>query len=326
MRRSEYFSDTFTDILEAFRADKGNSRTYEEYVSFLNLLCDYFKKDFLEITETDATSYFHALEERIVEGLLSNSTFCARLSCFRSIGKYVMDNYPDLGYRNAFLKIVRPEVDHSISEDQIPSLEELDEILSAAKGISPMDYLIVALATRMCLSAIDIVRLDKGHVFQDNGIVRLILEPTKGSKKPVRYVTVPDDVAPVLKEYMQKLSAGADTEGYDEQGHLFYNEWHRPLRPRNLDSRFKKVLKKSGIEKPYTMKDLRTRGLLELTYTSADIEDIQTYANIGPQRMADYLRSEAYIENSCPPNLVNYQLASRNVGKTDEKQPSVVGE
>lgn len=315
MRRSEYFSDEFQNVLEAFRADKGNSRTYEEYVSFLNLICDYYGKDFLEITEADAASYFHKLEERIIEGSLSSSTFCARLSCYRSMGKYVMDNYPDIPYQNSFLKIVRPEVDHSITEDQIPSLEELDKILSSAKEISPMDYLIVALATRMCLSAIDIVRLDKGHVFQDNGRIRLILEPTKGSKKPVRYVTVPDDVTPVLKEYMQELSSGADNEGYDEQGHLFYNEWHRPLRPRNLDSRFKKVLKQSGVNKSYTMKDLRTRGLLELTYTSADIDDIQTYANIGPQRMADYLKSEAYIENSCPPNLVNYQLASKNVEK-----------
>jgi site-specific recombinase XerD len=97
----------------------------------------------------------------------------------------------------------------------------------------------------------------------------------------------------------------------DESGHLFYNKHNNPLTARNLDAYFEKIWKKSGIETKYTLKDLRSRSILDMVSAAirsgSDLPTVGAYVGIKDLRLNTYVSANTIV-GDCPADLVNFQI------------------
>lgn len=308
---SPYLIDITKELLTSYLGTLKNPRTKEEYSANINNLCNAVEKDFIDISKEDAVSFFEKMKGKVADGDLSRKTFNMRLSTCRSFAAYIETSEMEEGYKNPFNEITFPPVENEITDESIPSLEELDKVMSAARESGLRDYLIFALATRMCLSSTAILRLTRECFREEQGQAFLVVLPAGATKNnhdvTARFLKVPSDVAEIFKKYLSELTQT------DEAGHIFFNEKGTPMRLRNLDTRVKKIIGNAELTKSYTMKDLRNRGIIDMVAAideddTGTEEGVQEYLGVQPARMADYIRS-AKIVTSCPPeNLVNYRL------------------
>ena len=303
MRECIYYSESFNMIFKEYLVRISNQRTAYEYEGYVILLCNYCCKDFLEITKEDAMSFFNYMESKRQNGTLSGKTICVRLSCYRALTLYIQKNHPELELSNAFLDIKRPDVSDEIQQINIPSMKELDAVMSVAKE-EPMYYCIIAMATRTALSASNIVKLTLNNIKIIDG--QTVLQISQESKKKEDiFVRLPEDVIMILSDYMDTL----DENLLDSEGHLFYNKHKHALTIKNLDDAVARILKKSGLENKYTMKDFRTRAVLEYAKAGATEHEIVDYTGLGELRIRSFYRAASKISD-CPASLVNYSLRS----------------
>ena len=299
----EFFIEKFNEYLSVFCASLKNQRTAIEYCRCISLICTHFKKDFLEITRDDAITFFSYMENRVALGTLKKSTVNSRNSCYNKVANFITERYPDSGYANAFATIPSMRgVKNNISPSRIPSMSDIDALLSHAP--SSMYYLIFCLAFRVALSASDIIGLKAKNVqkIDDNYCIHY---PAKNKFSPDRVVVLPRDIESLLSKYISELSY------LDEEGHLFYNEHKNPLTLRNLDAAFERALKASEIKERYTLKDFRSRSILDMV--SATIKNGVDTSIVGPYVGIKDLRLETYVSahtivNECLADLVNIQI------------------
>ena len=307
-RTSVYLSDKFQHYFAQYAATLRNERTEAEYRGAVSLLCDYAKKDFLAITEQDADTYFHYLTKRVIEGSLKNTTLNGRLYILKQVASYISETFPEANYKNPFL-LVQPErgIKNNIKPSSIPSLAEIDLFLSHVE--SPMYYLIFCMAFRIALSAMDILSLKLSIVqkFDDSYCLHY---PPQDRFTPGRVVVLPKDIEELLLNYIANMSY------VDDKGHLFYNKHHNPLTPRNLDACFERTLKASGIEAKYTLKDFRSRGILDMVNAAlksdTDISSVGSYVGIKDLRLNTYVSANTIV-GDCPANLVNFSVKSADM-------------
>lgn len=297
---SEYMSENFIeDILLPFLQRAKTKRTAVEYVGYLRILSDYLQKDFLDITEEDASHVFDNWRGRVFSGTLSKKTVCVRLSCYRSLSKYIMEEYGDLypNFINPFEDIERPEINDSLKYESIPSMEEIDAIFSQAQD-DKMYYLILSLATRACLPSSKITKITRSSISIDDNIVGLHIKDSKGNEN---FIVLPDDVGELLLTYLDELTS------VDEAGHIFYNKHGHPLTIKNLDTRITQLVNAAGLENHYTLKDLRARGILEMAKAGASEQAISSYTELGAIRLSQFAQAKGYV-GDCPANLVNFRI------------------
>ncbi len=288
--------ETASTYIEPFLSTLRAERTKIEYVGYIRILCEYVCKDFMEITLEDAHRTFHNWKERIRSGELSKKTVCVRLSCYNSLARYIESVEGD-EYRNPFEHIERPEVADKINPLNVPTLEEMDRIMSAASS-DTMAFLIFALVSRCAISATNITRITKDSVINEGGRVGLIFSETAVYKSD-NVVMLPDDVATLFMSYIQ-------LPGFrDKEGHIFYNKHNRPLTIKNLDTLASKYIGMAGYK--YTLKDLRSLAIIEMANAGVSEADIMRYVNIGPMRTRQFYEATS-VYNECPANAVNYRL------------------
>lgn len=288
--------ETILEHIEPFLASLRAERTRTEYVGYLRLLCDYLCMDFMDIGPAEADRVFHNWKQRIPRGELSKKTVCVRLSCYNSLARYI-----ELGsngeYKNPFEHIERPEVIDKISPLNIPTLDEMDKILSAASG-DPMAYLIFALVSRCAISATKITRITFDSIIKEGDKVGLIFAETAAFKED-NIVMLPDDVATLFMDYV-------NTPRYrDSVGHIFYNKHNHPISIKNLDSLASKYIGMTGYK--YTLKDLRSFAIIEMANAGVEESDVMKYVNIGAMRTRQFYEAKGVL-SKCPANAVNYRL------------------
>lgn len=298
----DFCSEEFKEMYADYGCSVNTVSTLDEYTSYLNMLCTYLGKDYLDITEEDAQRYISHLLSKNSAGNLSKKTICVRLSCYKAVGRYV--EQVKKGFASPFKRIRRPDkADDRINPDRIPSITELDAFMTVVKD-DPMFFLIYALATRVGLSASTILQLKDSDVIiedmaaagEERSIVILRL-PSKGLSSE-RFITLPSDVGEITKRY---LAVAVPVDGY-----IFTNQHNRPMTIRNLDSATERFVRKSGINR-YTMKDFRNRAILELAKSGVDLETIGEYAGLARMRVGTLATSKSII-GTCPVDMVNYQL------------------
>lgn len=292
-----YFSEEFENCLEEFLHGYGE-RSAKEYVGSVRIICNYLEKDFIEITPEDAGLFFNYMAQRIQHENLSASTYNSRLSCYKNLSQFIEATCPELCFENPFTLIEPKQLSVNIKASCIPSLAELDALLTTCQG-NLMYYLIFSLAFRMSLSSSDIISLTLNHIHKvDDKTVFTF------SGKESRVLAVPEDVCELLYAYIgsEPFLSLADVEG-----HLFYNQYGNPLTLRNLDKLVKKMVRESGISNKYTLKDFRARAILDMVYSgmgcvtddgSSVMEDICEYANIGDLRLTHYLNAVNLVRES----------------------------
>jgi len=296
---SEYMSEDFIqDILSPYLASMKNKRTAVEYVGYLRLLCNKVCKDFLDITSEDAYHVFEAWKSLMRSGELSRKTICVRLACYNSISKFIQEklDYPD--FVNPFDSIARPEVVDTVAPNKTPTMREVDMIVSQTKD-NPMYYLIMALVTRACIPSSKITRITLNSIVREDGKVALLFKNNTYDSHSV--VVLPGDVVVLLDSYLSTLSE------VDEKGHIFYNARGNALTLKNLDTAISKYVKKSGVGENYTIKDIRTRAILELVAAGASENSVMQYTGLGPMRTQQFFEVKAML-SECPADLVNYRM------------------
>lgn len=297
-----YISKEFIqDYLSAFLNSVRGDRTKVEYVGYIRLLCEKLGKDFLDITDDDAFKIFHSWKEDCRRGDLSRKTICVRLACYNSLARFITNFDSELEYENPFAGITRPEVTDSISALHVPSLEELDAIMSAASS-DPMCYLVLALVSRCGLSATKITQITMNSIVRDESKVGIILKE-KTSSKEDNVIVLPDDVATLFINYVE----GLPDSMLDYEGHVFYNSRGRALTIKNLDTYISKYVSMANLERVYTLKDIRSRAVLEMIHAGASETEVMKYVNIGPMRTRQFYEAKGLLSD-CPANLVNYRL------------------
>lgn len=276
-----------------------NPRTKAEYFGYIRVLCNnVLYKDFLDITEKDAKRAFSTFRRKMREEKLSIRTIKVRLSCYNSFSKFIEEEYPEYGFVNPFEEIEKPFLTDEVSSKNIPSLEEIDKILTTVKK-NRMYYLIIAMTMRTGIAPSKLLNLTNSSVFTEEDRV-CIYVPDKMEKKTVT-MTLPDDIGKLLVEYMELI------EEQDFEGHLFYNKYGNALTLKNLDTTIKRIIKKAGIENDYTIKDLRSRAILDMLHAGADEKDVANYVGIQGIRLRQFSNAKGIVRG-CPADLVNFQL------------------
>lgn len=299
MRRSEYMSDMFVNqIYAGFAATKKKKRTADEYFLAATHICDFAKKDFTDLTKEDAKAYWDFLEchEKADGTKISKRTIKMRFVGLKQLAKYIMAAYPDYMEENPFDGIALPETNESLRLQRIPSLKEIDDLLSACKSDTQM-FLIVSMISRMGLTAKEVVNLKKQQILEtgENEIAILFLAKD-GKTEELR--PVPEDIKDMLLGYIDK-------NGVEE--HLFFNQWGKTLTERNLDYLLKKYSELAGTETFFSVKDLRNRAILSMLQTGTDPRTVAQYSGIGMVRVNQFV-AEGNVLAECPANLVNYRI------------------
>ena len=293
---TEICSDEFKEYFFGCMQSK-NKRTVDEYISYINIICKSLGKDFMDITADDAQRHFASLASKLADGKLTRKTVCVRLSCYRTVAMYIEER--ESAYRNAFAKIIRPEVNADFDPSRIPTLADLDDLFTSI-GNDRQTYLIVALASRVGLSTTSILSLTPSSVLNENGKTYLHFPPKSEFKKD-SFIQLPEDVAELMNNYLKCIAVK------DNSDRIFKNSRGNNLTLKNLDVAVKKYVTKAGLNE-YTMKDFRNRAILEMGLHGASISSLSDYTGLQPLRLESFIKNKDLVEGNCPAELVNYRL------------------
>ena len=294
---SDFCSDEFQQYFYNFTAPKNTSTRYE-YVSYVNMLCNYLGKDFLDITSDDALKFLNHMNSRRSDGKLKRKTIVVRLACYNAMAQYIEDKLD--GYHNPFSKLQRPEVKSEFDPDKIPTMGELDLLFSEAKK-DPKDFLILALAARAGLSASKILQLTTKSIWRDGNSTFLRIESSDGFGDAYD-IRLPKDVRDVMDFYISKLDIDLS-----KREPLFKNKWGNALSIQNVDQLIKRLTSKCDLSE-YTLKDFRNRAYLEMAKSGSSIESFMQYTGLESMQTEKFYKYKELVGKDCPSELVNYRL------------------
>ena len=297
----QYCSDEFTQYFYDFTFPK-NANTKNEYISYVNLLCNFLEKDFLDITVSDAQRFLDFMNNKRSDGKLDRKTISVRLASYNTIASYISDRSDD--YSNPFSRLIRPTVKSDFDPSMIPSLEELDMLFSEAKK-EPQDFLILALATRCALSASSILQLDTKSIVFDGDEIQLHMK-SGGDFDRDSFILLPEDVRDILKDFLEKKFVDTSVKAP-----LFKNKWGNALSIQNVDQLIKRLATRCGLEK-YTLKDFRNSAIYDMVESGASVDDIMSYTGLKTQRLEMFFKNKSLVKSrdkkACPPELVNIRI------------------
>lgn len=285
---SEYMSKTFiNDIYPAFASSLKAQRTREEYFAMICLYCDFLKKDFMEQTMSDALRYNRYLSNRVLNGSFSTTSMVTRIACYRKIEDYLRDTYGEDFCERCWGKIQMPALESSISEKQIPTVEDLDELLNLAKSEGLMWYVIISLVIKCALTASEIVNFKRENLISEHDNLYVYF-PQKGNRnfQERRYLKMPDDMKELFVSYMATLDPGSE--------HFFFNKKGRPVSLKNIDDALARMYARSD-HKRYTIKDIRTRGILEMLSATDNPQAVADYVGLSQLRMKTFVEAAGLI-------------------------------
>ena len=281
---SIYFSETFKEILSDFSNFKLRSKkTRRNYIRSVSNLCDFLQKDFLDIDKNDADRYFEYISRQKDDSGNSEvgiKTIAARASIFRSIGRFIVlnranyRNLPD-DYQNVFLGLSTGAYSEYINPLKVPTLEELDDILEAAKN-DEMIYLIFSLVIRCALTPNEICSINAEMINTDaDGRAFLSLKKKNGHS---RHIKIPPDVFGLLITYVEHINVTS--------GPIFFCRHGNVLQYPQLNNYTKAIIKTTGYT--YTLKDIRNASIAYMLFGGAVPKDVADYAGISERWMYRY--------------------------------------
>ncbi len=285
---SDYMSDTFiNEIFPAFSGVLKAQRTREEYFAMICLYCDFIKKDFFEQTMEDAFRYNRYLTGRVLNGSFSTTSMVTRIACYRKTEDFLRDTYGEDFCERCWGKIQMPSLDSSISEKQIPSVEDLDDLLNRAKKEGFMWYVIISLVIKCALTASEIVHFKKENLISEHGELYVYF-PQKGNRnfQEQRYLKMPEDMRDLFLSYLATLPKDTST--------FFVNQRGRAVSLKNIDDALARMYKDS--DNKYTIKDIRTRGILEMLTATDNPQAVADYVGLSQLRMKSFIDAAGLLD------------------------------
>ena len=267
---SGYYSENFRQMwdevmsLYSFK-DSTNERTVKNYGSTVKLVCEFCKKDFLELTDEDAAAYYSHLSEMISSGKLSEATVHTYKKNLRSVGSYFEHMLEERGdaYINPFRGRIYTKKKKLKKDNDTASIPDKKDILRLLELIKlnekPQYYYIFCIMTyflkvtpvKICgMKAGDI--LIKGHKAEFTYEIGPRRPKTENPDRNFSNIQadacrvtycLPEEVnagfVEFYPEYVKKISSRLGAE----PAAAFYNRNYEPVNFKTLGSIFRKNLK-----------------------------------------------------------------------------------
>ena len=264
----EYLSAIFLRIFDEYANERLKKQiTKDEYWERICYLCNYAKKDFLKLTDSDVAEYFDNAN-------ISIGTKRARLRTYRAIGRYIDKMAMIYGltpnYATVFLSVDLGEPDMYYKLEDLPTFKDIDLLFCYFKEQHDLaTFIAMALALRCCLTMAEIVSLEKKMLFQDlSGSYGLRL---RVSDLNDRFIKIPDDIAQLIIQYVNTR--------LDDEPHLLLNTYGKPLGVRTLQTRLQMACKACDekIENAITFNGLRVLGITLMLKKGASVKKVLDY-------------------------------------------------
>lgn len=283
--KSIYMTELFMKcVWEEYAKTLKLKKTRSNYFYNICSLCDFAKADFPQIDEEMALAYFDMC--RHADSRPTNKTMHTWLSCYRSIGRYIMGhcrNLPQMSeYKSPFETIYLTDYSDDIQASELPSEAELEKIMETAAGWSDNGqmYLILLFATKCAMTPGEIRSLTPEKIKVDAAGRGFVVFKDK-KRIHDRIVKVPS----VIMDYL------CDHEDIFEQREtLFLNEKGKPLSERSLQNYIRKLMENAGMDKMYTLQDIRNLSIAKMLFYGATEEETAEYVGIEQRWMYRYSR------------------------------------
>lgn len=245
MRSSDYFSCDFKKIFEEQLLEFKSEDAKVHYASKVSELCDFAKKDFLELSKSDVVNYFDAVKRR------SNNSKSLWLSIFRSVAKNV-DAVRDTNLAENFIISADIHPDVYVDPEKLPPLGEIDKLLSYLKDSNDEQlFLILSLMLETGISINELISLKVGNIAVDtSGRVYLVFLPTV-EEGITRYIPISKKTALLLDKQ------GSKGETFNKDSNIFLNKYHEPISLRSVQMSLKKACEDAKT-KPIRLNDVKT--------------------------------------------------------------------
>jgi len=289
-------SDEFIHaLLEPYLSTCKAERTRIEHERRIRRICTYFynrrgyRFEFQELDLDDAKQYFLIyLAKQCQDGKLSYDTLCSELSTARKFASFIAERIVD--YENPFYKIQRPAVEWSIKPEGLISDPELDRLLKDAEDFDERLFYLFVLSFRMAMTekALLSLKTDMVQFIEDGDSFIGVISCAVGKKQTFR--RIPSDIVDDFATFVREVK---------KQGcvYVFTNIYGNKLNATTLSNLLDRFEDKYGYR--YTLKQLRSKGLLDLVKHNPDeTEDIADFTGLGERSIRGYAMMLDKIQDS----------------------------
>lgn len=281
-------SEEFSNQIWVYFETNLSIKTRKEYWTVLKNFDKITGHDPMHLTNEDAMSYYHYLLDRINNDKLSYSTAVMRMSVMRSLCNFIEHYNKNHGksYKNYFREISIPEQDKTITQQDIPTVEEVNALLSAAKdNHDNKAFLIFALAVKCGFTNTEICSLNYEFFSLDSMGNMCITLPAR-KQKPSRIIKLPQDIAKLIDAYTIQYQI--------DSGPIFINKRKTRIKLRDTERLLAKYteicLKDNKIRKHYTIQALRHAAFSYMLRGGSSKEQTAHYGGISTKWMGRYDR------------------------------------
>ncbi len=271
MKQSIYYSDNLkNNILPPYLASFHSEKVKRNCASFIASICDYCKKDYLDINDIQAKAYFNYLSfpSREEEKKQAASTIQLKYASLHAFSNYLIRNSSLLGINyidNPLDHINFQKPEPYIDPSKIPDPKQINEILHHCES-EPILYSALSLIIKCGFTVGELTRLRQDSFILDESDHAAAVYTYRGTQ---RYVKIPDDVLAILDFYWNHQTNNTE--------YLFENKSGRPMRVRDLERLYKKCM---GDEFHFTLSDLRSACIAFLYASGVPAKEIGSYVGI----------------------------------------------
>lgn len=247
-----------------------------------------------EMTHSDADKYFNDLVTKINSGKLSRSTAIMRLSVMKSLCDYIKHRKNMAGqvYTNFFRDYTIPDSSKMLSEDEIPTEEEINYLFEKGKKNNDDTFVcILSLVVKCGLTTSEICRITNDSIMTEKkGIICIKI---RESKKVSRIIKLPSDVSKIMKKYLKKrdnITVCVDST----PEYIFFNKRGTNLKPRDAERILKSYVDQGiydkVIKKEFTLQSLRHAAIKYMLMGKLSEDEVAAYCGITSKWLPRYER------------------------------------
>lgn len=295
MTRTDIMSDKTKEIFNDYKKTLKSEKSQMNYYYIINGFCLSSGVDYLNAGLTDFKSYFEQLDTAAMLGNMSTKTVCLKYNAMLSFSTYIVAHAKDynLGtFTNYMARVQKPIVSINVKPENIPTLEQLDRIYTAAQHDILM-YCVIALINKCGLTVEQVCGLKLKNFILDSEYNCGMLFPYQYTAD--KYIKIPDDVRDILEDYVVNLRE-SNTD------YLFCNKRGNQLSERVLQKRMQKIINEAAKGDPwsFTLQDLRNMAAVLMLKGGAEKDEVANYIGTKAKWMQRYQRAvEEFVFAPC---------------------------
>lgn len=306
-------SDQFMNTIWVFYEASLTPRTRKEYYNVVRNFDKIIGHDPLSLSYEDAMAYYHDLLDRIEKNRLSYTTGLMRLSVMRSLCEFIRYHHENhgLSYTNHFATISLPDIDKTIQQEELPTENELNTLLSLAKSShDDKAFLIFSLVIKCGLTSNELSSLNIEYIVQDHQENICIQFPPK--RRQTRIIKLPAEVAELLNQYVDQMGI--------YEGPVFINKRKTRMKIRDAERILNKYIdlgiEQKSIKKHFTMQTLRHAAFSYMLKGGASPEAVAKYGGITTKWMSRYRKVTTFETED---QAIDYSIISINTRNNTDK-------